>query len=82
MTQDLAEEELQLDRREGEEKVGMSEGETTGGGQGVEALGPIGSGKGVKEEREGMARLRKRMDIGRGEIFDEDGREGRRRKSA
>ena len=80
MPQDLAEEELTLDGREGEKEVGMSEGEVTDGGQGVEALGPIGGGKGLEEKRESVAGLRKRMDVGRGEILDENGRERRRRK--
>jgi hypothetical protein len=79
LPQDLADEELKLDRREGEKVVGMSKGETTDGGQCMEAFGPIGSGKGLEEEREGMAGQRKRKDVGRGEVLDEDGREGRRR---
>jgi len=79
LPQDLAEENLELDRREGKEDVGMSEGEATDGCQGVEALGPIGGGKGLEEEREDVARLGKRVDVGRGEILDEKGRERRRR---
>ena len=79
MPQDLADEKLKLDRREVKEEVGVSESEATDGGQGVEALGPIGSGKGLEEKWEGMAGLRKRMDVSRGEILDKDGRERSRR---
>lgn len=59
----------------------MSEGEATDGGQGVEALGPIGGGKGLEEEREGMAGLRERVNVGRRKVLDEEGREGSRRRN-